>query len=182
MRLQDIRWWICPLQLMWLICVLGWSFNGKLIVKNPLAFLITRGWAIWCQVENMVFYAHTNMITDIWKVGTYLLHITNRFLVLICSVHQVQWFDNIIKQECIPVGCVPPAAVAVCLWGVGCLPQCRPGSPPPRVWALRPPSQQDPSTTPQVWAWRPPQSDPSIPPPGVGLETFPVDRQTRVKT
>ena len=40
------------------------------------------------------------------------------------------------KQECIPVGCVPPAAVAVC-WGgdlpqcmLGYLPGCVPGDPP----------------------------------------------------
>ena len=48
------------------------------------------------------------------------------------------------KQECIPVGCVPPAAVAV-WWGV-CLsacwetspPRCWPGDPPP-MWASRSP-------------------------------------------
>ena len=48
------------------------------------------------------------------------------------------------EQECIPVGCVPPAAVAV---GGVCLSAC---------W--------DP---PWVWTWRPP------PPPGMGLETPP---------
>ena len=53
--------------------------------------------------------------------------------------------DTMLKQECIPVGCVPPAAVAVC-WGG--LPQCVLGSP------LR------------VWAWRPPRLDPSTSPPG----------------
>ena len=27
------------------------------------------------------------------------------------------------RQECIPVGCVPSAAVAFCWWGRGCLPR-----------------------------------------------------------
>ena len=61
-----------------------------------------------------------------------------------------------IKQECIPVGCVPPAAVVVC-WGVsasvhaGIPPACGPGD-PPWVWAC----------------WRPPRPDPSTSPPGCG--------------
>ena len=38
-------------------------------------------------------------------------------------------FYFIIIQKCIPVGCVPLAAVAVC-WGRGCLPQCMLGTPP----------------------------------------------------
>ena len=53
--------------------------------------------------------------------------------------------DN--KQECIPVGCVPPVAVAI----HGGLPQCMLGY-PPQVWAWRPP--------PQVWAWNPPGCGP----------------------
>ena len=60
--------------------------------------------------------------------------------------------DIHIRQECIPVGCVPSAAVAV-LGGV-CLSAC---------W-----------DTPQVWAWRhPPGCGPGDTPPGVGLETPP---------
>ena len=55
------------------------------------------------------------------------------------------------EQECIPVGCVPPMAVAV---QGGGLPQCMLGY------------------TPQVWAWRPPWPDPSTcPPQGVGQKT-----------
>ena len=54
------------------------------------------------------------------------------------------------EEECIPVGCVPPMAVAV---HGGGLPQCMLGY------------------TPQVWAWRPPWPDPSTsPPPGCGPE------------
>ena len=60
---------------------------------------------------------------------------------------ELQWaYQNSTRQECIPVGCVPPAAVAI--HGGGCLPQCMLGY----------------THTPQVWAWRPP-------PMGVGLET-----------
>ena len=75
-----------------------------------------------------------------------------------------------IKQECIPVGCVPPAAVAVCLGGGGgvCLsacwdtnaPGCGPGDPPrcepgdPLGVGLETPPGCGPET-PRVWAWRP---------------------------
>ena len=111
-----------------------------------------------------------------------------------------------LKQECIPVGCVPPAAVAV--WGV-CLSAC--WDTPPWVWAWRPslgvvlymtllgvgleapwvwawrPLWPDPSTSPWVWAWRPPSQTPQPAPLGVGLENCnacwdtthpPVDRMT----
>ena len=47
------------------------------------------------------------------------------------------------QQECIPVGCVLPMAVAICRGGV-CLSAC---------W-----------DTPQVWAWRPPRCGPGDPP------------------
>ena len=69
------------------------------------------------------------------------------------------------EQECIPVGCVPPTAVAIS-WGG--LPQCMLGyttlgvglaNPPPQVWAWRP-SECGPGKTPQVWAWRPPMARP----------------------
>ena len=73
------------------------------------------------------------------------------------------------QQECIPVGCVPPAAVAVGRrWG---LPQCMLGY-TSQVWAWRPPPTRplnlshgcgpgDPpcqtrQPPPWLWAWRPP--------------------------
>ena len=80
----------------------------------------------------------------------------------------------LIKQECIPVGCVLPTAVAIS-WG--CLSECWDTTPlgvgletllgvgldtPLQVWAWIPP---------WVWAWRPPWPDPSSSPLGVGLET-----------
>ena len=64
------------------------------------------------------------------------------------------------KQECIPVGCLPTAAVAVC-WGGVCLSACWDT---PQVWAWRPPSPmcgpgdppgQTPQLPPWVWGWRP---------------------------
>ena len=72
------------------------------------------------------------------------------------------------KQECIPVGCVPPAAVAVhrgvCLsacWDTH-PPWCWPGDPPgcgpgvpPRCGPGDPPGQT-PQLPPWVWALRPP--------------------------
>ena len=62
------------------------------------------------------------------------------------------------NKKCIPVGCVPPTAVAVC-WG--CLPQCWYT---PRVWAWRPPGvgletprcgteETPPGQTPQLPPW-----------------------------
>ena len=62
-------------------------------------------------------------------------------------------------QECIPVGCVPPAVVAV---HGGCLSQCLGYTTPPgvgletpQVWAWN---------IPLVWAWRPPGCGPGDPP------------------
>ena len=68
------------------------------------------------------------------------------------------------KQECIPVGCVPPAVVAVCWGGVGgvCLSACW-DIPPPGVGLETP--QPYPSTSPWVWAWRPPPGQTPQPPP-----------------
>ena len=71
------------------------------------------------------------------------------------------------EQECIPVECVPPAAVAVGGWGSTSVhagihpPGCGPLDPPPGVGL----------ETPWVWAWRPHWPDPSTFPLGVGLET-----------
>ena len=84
-------------------------------------------------------------------------------------------FKNIVKQDCILVGCIPPVAVAV-HGGSGDLPQCMLGYPldvgletplgvgweTPLGLALE---------TPWVWAWRPPWPDPSTSPLGLGLET-----------
>ena len=103
------------------------------------------------------------------------------------------------KQECIPVGCVPPACCPY-LPGVGvvvpasgpggflplvpggyvhplrCGPQVWAWRPPPRwVWAWRPHTSQTPQPPSWVWAWRPARHARIPPPP-------PVDRQTRVKT
>ena len=56
-----------------------------------------------------------------------------------------------LKQECIPVGCIPPAAVAISRGGV-CLSACWDTPiPTPWVWAWRPPCPHS-----RVWAWRPP--------------------------
>ena len=102
--------------------------------------------------------------------------------------------ENSHEEECIPVGCVPSAAVAVC-WGVS-LPQCMVGytpQPDPSTSPLgmgleiplaRPPNlplgiglETLPHQTPQlplwVCAWRPPQTDPSTSPLGTALETPP---------
>ena len=66
------------------------------------------------------------------------------------------------KQECIPVGSVPPAAVAVCLGGV-CLSACWDTHPPPGCGPGEPPDQT-PQPPPWVWAWRPGRHA-GIPPP-----------------
>ena len=63
------------------------------------------------------------------------------------------------EQECIPVGCVPPMAVAVHGGGSASV---HAGIHPPGVGL---------ETPPPVWAWRPPWPDPSTsPPPGCGPE------------
>ena len=99
-------------------------------------------------------------------------------------------------QECIPVGCIPPTAVAVS-WGVhlsACwdtnsplgvgleTPRCGPGDTPLGVGLETPPGcgpgdppQMRAWRCPWVWAWRPPPAprpDPSTSSLGVGLETY----------
>ena len=70
--------------------------------------------------------------------------------------HALECAVNNNVQECIPVGCVPPPAVAV-HGGVGWgLPQCMLG------YTLE---------TPWVWAWRTPLGCQPGDHPGVGLET-----------
>ena len=78
-------------------------------------------------------------------------------------------------REKIPVGCVPPTAVAVCVCGGGCLPQCMLGYPlPPGVGLEHLPPGVNLEIPPRVWAWRPPRCGPGAPPPpGVSLETPP---------
>ena len=70
-------------------------------------------------------------------------------------------YQTEVTQECITVGCVPPAAVAVCRGG---LPPCMLGyttsvvglETPPQVWAWKPPPpSQSPQPPPWVWAWSP---------------------------
>ena len=100
------------------------------------------------------------------------------------------------KQECIPVGCVPPTAVAMCWGGSVCFSACwdtplgqdthllgvgletPPGvgletpwqTPqlPPWVWAWRPPPPARPLNFPWVWAWRRPPVRPLNLPPWCG--------------
>ena len=77
------------------------------------------------------------------------------------------------KQECIAVGCVPPAAVAVhggrgsasVHAGIHTPPGCGPGDPPPGVGLETPPPGVGLEPLPQVSAWRHPAL-------GVGLETL----------
>ena len=70
----------------------------------------------------------------------------------------MNFHKSIFKLECIPVGCVPPAAVAVCWEGGVCLIAC---------WDTRPTPLGVGLENPQVWAWRPPGQTPQ-PPPGFG--------------
>ena len=96
----------------------------------------------------------------------------------------MNFHKSIFKLECIPVGCVPPASVAVCWEGGVCLIAC---------WDTRPTPLGVGLENPQVWAWRPPGQTPQPPPgcgpgdllarplnlpPGVGLETSWPDPST----
>ena len=87
--------------------------------------------------------------------------------------------ETVLKQECIPVGCVLPAAVAVCCRG--CLPQCMLGYTPlgldldppntPRCGPGDHPLARPPNLPLRVWAWRLPNQTPQPPLLGVGLDT-----------
>ena len=85
----------------------------------------------------------------------------------ICSECIVWWTFFLrtckIKQECIPVGCVPPTAVAVGVGGL-CLSTYWETDPPPSVGLETPPGQT-PHLPPWVWAWKPTRHA-GIPPPG----------------
>ena len=106
---------------------------------------------------------------------------------------------SILKQECIPVGCVPPAAVAV-TGGVSTPPGAETPLleqvPPPGCGPGDPPRPDPPQLPPWVWAWKPARHA-GIPPPwrpaaryaGIPPAMYagiapppPVDRHTRVKT
>ena len=105
--------------------------------------------------------------------GFNILKILHSALILYLTLQVV---TAVKEQECIPVGCVPPAAVAVC-WGGVCLSACWDNSlgvgletalgvglETPQVWAWRHPPKPDPSMFPWVWAWRPARHA-GIPPP-----------------
>ena len=88
---------------------------------------------------------------------------------------------NLLLQECIPVGCVPSVAVAVC-WGGGvCLSACwdtppDPGSPQVCAWTL---SGCGPGhTPPRCGPGQPPPNQTPNHPLGLGLDTPSVDRMT----
>ena len=66
--------------------------------------------------------------------------------------------ESQIEQECIPVGCVLAAAVAI-----GGVPQCMLGY-TPWVWAWRPHPPGVALETPKVWVWRSPRCEPGEPP------------------
>ena len=64
------------------------------------------------------------------------------------------------KQECIAVGCIPPAVVAV---GGVCVSACC--DTPPWVWPWRnPPPGQTPQLPPWVWTWKPARHAGILPP------------------
>ena len=98
----------------------------------------------------------------------------------------VKEFSNFQIQECIPVECIPPTAVAVSCGGSDSVhagihplgvglenpPRCGPREPPARPFNFAPGCApgDPPDQTPQLPPSRPCNSPP---PPGVGLETPP---------
>ena len=80
------------------------------------------------------------------------------------QLHAV-FVKNIGKQECIPVGCVSPAAAAVCLWGGGeCQSQCMLGYTPLGLGLDTPPKACGPGHTPRCGLEHPPGCGPGHPP------------------
>ena len=123
-------------------------------------------------IRNILTLLHQSQIC-VSKLGRHYNVSWRMSLVLPCSTNIDVDFCNVLffnfcdpfvhvyvsKQECIPVGCVPPAAVAI-RWGV-CFSAC---------WD-KAPLAQTPQLPSWVWAWRPPWPDPSTSPLGVGLDT-----------
>ena len=128
------------------------------------------------KVPSQCDYTANRTITMTFNYTSYVSPPTNVVVANNCLPVLLQTtIVHRIKQECIPVGCVPSAAVC---WGEGCLPQCMlgytplPGSGPPPGLGPETPQPEpstfplgmgletsprpDPSTSPQVWTWRPP--------------------------
>ena len=91
----------------------------------------------------------------------------------------VSLYKGIQRQECIPVGCVPPTAVVIGggAGGLVLIPLnfplgCWPGTDPPQFPLGCGPGPDPPQFPPWVWAWT---WSPSISPLGVGLDLIPLN-------
>ena len=96
--------------------------------------------------EALRLNTHESQVLTSWKLSFHFFH--KCIQVCCCKIYigrklLCEIYNR--KQECITVGCVPPAAVAVCLEG-GYLLQCMLGY------------------TPWAWAWTPPGCGPGHPP------------------
>ena len=69
---------------------------------------------------------------NLWKDSNSILNMSGQNCLLrktkTFPIFMHFFLTNIVKQECIPVGCIPPAAVAVCWGGVHA------GIPPASPW------------------------------------------------
>ena len=109
-----------------------------------------RSW--YLEYFEIWLWENTYVETNICIPQGYHLVCMDEFDVLLC-IFTANKFN---EQECIPVGCILQAAVAVS-WGGVCLSACwdtPPGPGPPRPGPDPPGVGLD---TPQVWAWTSPR-------------------------
>ena len=133
----------------WLCVVDVWEFKWE----------IHEGFVcLWCVPTLKALHLKNSSVRKHWQKsgGSRIFWHTVTKTGWNLSYQNFQQNKNSSKQECIPVGCVPPAAVAVC-WGIVCISAC--WDTPPRAWAWTPP---------ELWATPPGLG---LDPPGVGLDT-----------
>ena len=93
-----------------------WTVHRIVLNKTFHAFL-TKGMATWKYPRNM-----SSSLPSISKIKNFCVNFLsiNSIITKSMTINMGHFTNLTVKQECIPVGCIPSAAVAIC-WEGGCL-------------------------------------------------------------